>query len=291
MKLKTIVFGAEGQLGSMLQNCVAERNLAVHFIFLNAKQGDILNREIIETIFVTHQPQFVINCAAYTAVDLAEKEQSLARKLNVTGVENLAELCNSHNIILIHLSTDFVFGRNYGKAIVEEAPAEPESTYGSTKLDGELAIQKTLDRHLIIRTSWLYSEYGHNFYKTMLNLAESKDEINVVGDQIGTPTYARDLANAIISIIESEPQHFGIYHYSNEGAASWYDFAVAIFEYSNLTTKVNYIRTQDYPTAAKRPKFSVLEKYKIKETFNLSIPNWRESLKSCIQRSAGSKKL
>ena len=282
MHEKTIVFGGKGQLGSAIQSEVSRLGLSDHFIFADRSSGDITNLETLSELFENHQPTFVVNCAAYTAVDQAESEEELATSINATGAKNVAQLCTTYQAKLIHISTDFVFGKNGGKALVEEDTCAPESVYGQTKLEGEKAIQNVLSEHFILRTSWLYSEYGKNFFKTMLRLAESRSEISVVGDQIGTPTYARDLAKVVLELIKRNSTSYGTFHYSNEGAASWYDFARAIFELSKVDIKVNYIRSEDYPTPAKRPNFSLLEKHKIKESFNLAIPNWRDSLAKCI---------
>ena len=205
-----------------------------------------------------------------------------AYEINAQGAKNLAIVCSVQDAILIQISTDFVFDGEKTEPYTETDVAKPISVYGASKLEGEEEIKKTLETYFILRTSWLYSEYGTNFMKTMLKLAETRDEISVVSDQIGTPTYAGDLADVILKIITSNTKSFGLYHYSNEGVASWYDFAKAIFEASNIEIKLNPIKTSAYPTPAKRPLFSVMEKTKIKETLNIEIPFWRESLKKAI---------
>ena len=279
---KILVFGASGQLGTCLKT-VAQQQGIVHIAFPVEEGANILNVQGLQALFAQEQPEFVINCAAYTAVDKAEDELELARDINCKGAENLALLCKEYGAALIHISTDFVFEGNTPKLLDENDPAEPISVYGLTKLEGEQAIAAVFDEFFILRTSWLYSDYGNNFVKTMLKLGSDRDELKVIADQVGTPTYAIDLARTIFNIIESGKKSFGIYHFSNEGAISWYDFAQAIFEISNTEVKVLPIPTSEYPTKAKRPAFSVMNKAKIKTTFDLEIPYWRESLKQCIQ--------
>lgn len=278
---KIIVMGGSGQLGTCLKMVSTRRGIA-DIAFPAEDQGNILDVEALETLFSEHQPQYVINCAAYTAVDKAEDELELARRVNRDGAENLARLCKQYEAVLVHISTDFVFEGNMPKLLTEEDEALPISVYGLTKLEGEQAITETLDAHYILRTSWLYSEYGNNFVKTMLKLGAERDELSIIADQVGTPTYAIDLADAILSIIESGKSAYGIYHYSNEGTISWYDFAKAIFEISGTSVKVNGITTAQYPTKAMRPAFSAMNKSKIRNTFNMEIPYWRESLIRCI---------
>jgi dTDP-4-dehydrorhamnose reductase len=235
-------------------------------------------------LFNSEKPTHVINCAAYTAVDLAEDQQDLAKAINETGAANLAHACKNTNATLIHISTDFVFEGNLVKLLTEQDVAHPISVYGQTKLDGEKAIASILDNYFILRTSWLYSPYANNFVKTMLKLGAERDELNIIADQVGTPTYAIDLANAIYDIILANQQSHGIYHYSNEGVTSWYDFAQAIFSISQMPVKVHPIPSSAYPTKAKRPSFSVMDKSKIKATFQLHVPHWRDSLVNCLQQ-------
>jgi len=278
---KIIVMGGSGQLGTCLK-MVATRRGITDIAFPAEDQGNILDMEALQTLFEQHQPEYVINCAAYTAVDKAEDELALARQVNRDGAENLARLCKSHGAVLVHVSTDFVFEGNSPKLLTEEDEALPISVYGLTKLEGEQAIADTLEAHYILRTAWLYSEYGNNFVKTMLKLGAEREELNIIADQVGTPTYAIDLADAILSIIESGKEAYGVYHYSNEGAISWYDFAKAIFEISGTEVRVQPITTAQYPTKAMRPAFSAMNKTKIRSTFSLEIPYWRESLIKCI---------
>ncbi|RZK52363.1 MAG: dTDP-4-dehydrorhamnose reductase, partial [Pedobacter sp.] len=274
---KILIIGAAGQLGQCIKT-VAQRRSITDIVFPSEQDGNILNIALLNELFVKEQPEYVINCAAYTAVDKAEDDVELAKAINQTGAENLAEVCKNNNATLIHISTDFVFQGNVVKLLKENDEANPINVYGQTKLDGELAIAKSLAAHVIIRTSWLYSEYANNFVKTMLKLGAERDELNIIADQVGTPTYAIDLANAIFDIIGSNNIIYGTFHYSNEGVTSWFDFAKAIFEISETRVKVNPIPGSAYPTRAIRPSFSVMDKSKIKTTFNIEIPYWRDSL-------------
>lgn len=278
----SIVFGASGQLGSCLKK-IAERSGMDGLIFPAENDANILDTEGLKKLFEKYKPAYCINCAAYTAVDKAEDDVDTARKINKDGAANLAKLCKQYNAVLIQISTDFVFRGNVATPLTETDPAEPISIYGLTKLEGEQDIAAILPQHYIIRTSWLYSEYGNNFVKTMLKLAADRDELRIIADQVGTPTYGIDLAGAILHIIASGKTDYGIYHYSNEGVASWYDFTKAIMDIAGTETKVWPIRTNEYPTKAVRPAYSVMDKTKIKSTFNLSIPYWRDSLINCIK--------
>lgn len=280
---KVLVIGAGGQLGQCIKKIVAERNMA-HVVFPEEGVADILNVEGLTALFAQVKPAYVINCAAYTAVDKAEDEADLAKAVNETGAKNLAELCNQFQATLVQISTDFVFEGNEVKLLKEDDIAKPISVYGATKLDGELAVIKALDQHIIIRTSWLYSEFANNFVKTMLKLGADRDELNIIADQVGTPTYAIDLANAIFDIIQNSEKKYGVYHFSNEGVTSWFDFAKAIFDVSGTVVKVNPIPTSAYPTKARRPHFSVMDKTKIKTDYNIEVPYWLDSLKKCIEQ-------
>lgn len=280
MSDKILVLGGKGQLGQCLTAVSKNDNL----IFLSSAEANICDKEQIEGLFNKYRPKTVINCAAYTAVDKAEDEEVAATALNATGPAILAELCKQFDTVMIHISTDFVFEGTATGLLSENDITKPTGVYGKTKLEGEHLIQNIWNKHIIIRTSWLYSEYANNFAKTMLKLAQERDELNIVADQVGTPTYAIDLANALLTIIDNSDQKFGLYHYSNEGVASWYDFAHAIFELSNKQLRLKPIKTIDFPTKAKRPAYSVLDKTKIKQQFQLLIPHWRESLKICLTR-------
>eukprot|EP01012_Entosiphon_sulcatum_P054967 TRINITY_DN7626_c0_g1_i1.p2 TRINITY_DN7626_c0_g1~~TRINITY_DN7626_c0_g1_i1.p2 ORF type:complete len:286 (+),score=31.42 TRINITY_DN7626_c0_g1_i1:1595-2452(+) len=280
---KILVIGAGGQLGQCLK-VVAERRGIKEIVFPAEQDANILNADGLNELLAKEQPAYVINCAAYTAVDKAEDEVDLAKAINETGAAYLASACLKNNATLVHVSTDFVFEGNDVKLLKEGDEAKPINVYGVTKLDGEKAVATTLPAHFIIRTSWLYSEYANNFVKTMLKLGAERDELNIIADQVGTPTYAIDLANAIFDIIASSSEAYGVYHYSNEGVTSWFDFAKAIFHISETTVKVNPIPGSAYPTKATRPAFSVMDKSKIKETFNIEIPYWRDSLVECIKQ-------
>jgi len=279
----TVVFGASGQLGQCLKRVSEERNIA-GIVFPAEDQANILDTEKLRTVFEQHKPDYCINCAAYTAVDKAEDELELARKINKDGAENLARLCGEFGTTLIHISTDFVFAGTGNEPLSETDEAAPISVYGLTKLEGEQVIPPHTERYFILRTSWLYSEYANNFVKTMLKLGREREELRIIWDQIGSPTYAIDLAGCILTIIEDQNQQYGIYHYSNEGVASWYDFATAIFELSNTPVRTVPIRTAEYPTKATRPAFSVMDKTKAKTNLGVAIPHWRESLKVCLSR-------
>jgi dTDP-4-dehydrorhamnose reductase len=280
---KTLVFGASGQLGQCL-NFVANKKEIEGLEFPSEEKANILDYRSLELLFEEFKPDYIINCAAYTAVDKAEDEVAIAGKVNKEGVVNLAELCRKYNSTFIHVSTDFVFEGNTPQPLTESDPANPINIYGQTKLEGEQELAKLLDQHFIIRTSWLYSEYGNNFVKTMLRLGAERGELKIISDQIGTPTYAIDLADCILQIIASQSEEYGIYHYSNEGVTSWYDFAKAIFDLGKVNVKTSPIRTSEYPTKAKRPAFSVMDKTKIKNAFNFEIPYWRDSLEECIHK-------
>ena len=280
---KILVIGAGGQLGQCLKTVAARRDIT-DIVFPSETDANILNQEGLQSLLAKEQPAFVINCAAYTAVDKAEDEVELAKAVNETGAANLAIACDANGATLIHVSTDFVFEGNEVKLLVEDDIANPINVYGQTKLDGEKAVIALLKDHFILRTSWLYSEYANNFVKTMLKLGADRDELNIIADQVGTPTYAIDLANAIFDIIDSDSVAYGVYHYSNEGVTSWFDFAKGIFEISETQVKVNPIPGSAYPTKATRPAFSVMDKSKIKETFKLTIPYWRDSLVACIDK-------
>ena len=278
-----LVTGANGQLGQSLQY-VAPNYTELQFVFCSSLELDITNLENCQQVFSNYKPDFCINAAAYTAVDKAENEPDKAHLINVMGAKNLAQVCKENNTILLHISTDFVFDGNKQIPYNEEDIPNPTGVYGQTKLDGEKAIQAVFDNYFIIRTSWVYSQFGNNFMKTMLRLASERDSLSVVNDQIGTPTNAVDLANALIQIISTNNQqpttdNFGIYNFSNEGQCSWYDFAQKIFEINHKNIDLQPIPTSSFPTPAKRPSYSVLDKSKIKSTFGIQIKSWEDSLK------------
>ncbi|HVV55120.1 MAG TPA: dTDP-4-dehydrorhamnose reductase [Mucilaginibacter sp.] len=278
-----VVFGASGQLGQCLKK-VAEQKGIPNIHFPPESEADILNKEKLATIFSDYSPKWCINCAAYTAVDKAEDDMEKARLINKTGVDNIVELCQQYGSTLIHTSTDFVFKGDKPVPLKEDDLAEPVNIYGLTKLEGEQSVTDSMGKYYILRTSWLYSEYGNNFVKTMLRLGSEREELRIVADQVGTPTYAMDLAACIFDIILSGKDAWGTYHYSNEGVASWYDFAKAIFDISGVKVKTYPIRTDEFPSKAVRPAYSVMDKSKIKQTFGIEIPYWRDSLITCISK-------
>ena len=284
---KILVTGANGQLGKEFR-ALEKRFPQFDFLFVGHSQLPIEDAAAVKTYFHLHQPNVCVNCAAYTAVDKAETEKEQSLRTNAEAVGILAEACRNAQTLFIHISTDYVFNGNSSTPYREESETDPVNHYGLSKLLGEqLALQKN-PASIIIRTSWVYSEYGNNFVKTMLRLMNERESINVVNDQVGSPTYAADLANGIMSIIKHDAKSIeaaaGIYHYSNEGAISWYEFAVAIRDVIGSSCKVNPIPSSQYPTPARRPHFSLLNKTKIKSTFGLEIPNWKESLVRCLQR-------
>jgi dTDP-4-dehydrorhamnose reductase len=279
--MNILVTGGNGQLAKCIRN-LTDKLPKANFIFVSRLELDITNTLAVTSFFQKNKVQYCINCAAYTAVDLAESDKENAFSVNVIGAKNLAVACNNIGATLIHISTDFVFDGTKTEPYTESDNPNPLSVYGKSKLQGEKQIQTILTNYFIIRTSWLYSEHGNNFVKTMLRLSQDRDELNVVCDQIGTPTYAKDLADALLQIISLDNSAFGIYNYSNEGVASWYDFAKAVFEIKGNYIKVNPIDSSSFPTSARRPQFSVLDKTKIKKTFHLEIPYWKNSLKRAI---------
>lgn len=277
-----LVTGANGQLGQAIQS-ISDKHPKIDFKFCTSSDLDITSKENCELVFTKFKPNYCINAAAYTAVDKAESEPDKAQLINIIGAKNLAEVCKEFSATLLHVSTDFVFDGSKTTPYLETDIPNPIGVYGKTKLDGEKAIQETFDNYFIIRTSWVYSQFGNNFMKTMLRLASERDSLSVVSDQIGTPTNAVDLSKALIEIIKYchiEPvEVFGIYNFSNEGQCSWYDFAKKIFEVNNISINLQPIPTTSFPTLAKRPAYSVLDKSKIKNVFGLEINNWEESLK------------
>lgn len=280
-----LVTGSNGQLGSELR-ALAQTYPAYNFHFTDYEELDITNHTAVDAFVKTANISVIINCAAHTAVDKAESDVELSTQLNHLAVENFAKTAKENNIKLIHISTDYVFDGTSHIRYAESENTNPQSVYGSTKLAGEQAIQKLNPANsIIIRTSWVYSSFGNNFVKTMLRLASDRSELGVIVDQIGTPTYARDLAKVLLEIIPKiNNESVEIYHYSNEGVCSWYDFSKVIFEIKELDIKVNAIETSQYPTAAKRPFYSVLNKNKIKNKFEIEIPYWRDSLKECLEK-------
>ena len=281
--MNVLVTGSNGQLASCIKDLACQyENL--NFIYTDYQELDICDLKQVNTFFKSDPKiDYCINCAAYTAVDKAESDADKAFEINATGAKNLAIACHEFDAVLIQISTDFVFDGEKREPYVETDLPNPISVYGASKLQGEVEVKQRLEKYFIFRTSWLYSEHGSNFMKTVLRLAETRDEISVVSDQIGTPTYAGDLAKMILNIVSSKNTNFGLYHYSNEGVVSWDDFAKAIFEVSAVEIKLNPIKTVDYPTPAKRPAYSVLSLEKTKNIFNITPPKWELGLKKAIE--------
>lgn len=285
-----LITGANGQLGQELSNLLKGKE-KWNVDLTDQKELDITNHINVSNYFKELEDlRYVINCAAYTAVDKAEENVELAHSVNINGAQNLARSAHDVGAQMIQISTDYVYHNEQNIPFKEGDSTSPKSVYASTKLAGDNYVQRAHPEAMILRTSWVYSTFGHNFVKTMRKLGAEREHLGIVFDQIGTPTYARDLAKAIVQIIDKvekgeiqRQQMAGIFHYSNEGVTSWYDFALAIFEIDNIQCKVSPIESKDYPTAAKRPPFSVLNKKKIKDMFGLQIPHWRTSLSECLQ--------
>ena len=280
--MNILVTGCKGQLGTELQKLSGAEH---HWFFTDIDTLDICDKAAVETCFLTNQIEVCINCAAYTAVDKAEDEPQLATLVNTFAPKVLADACQQHNALLLHVSTDYVFGGDATAPYKVDDPINPQSVYGSTKADGERVIRESGCNYMIVRTAWLYSSVGKNFVKTMLMLGDTKDEINVVADQKGCPTWAHDLAVALIALLNKNGKNevHETFHFTNEGQITWYDFAKAIMEIGEKPCKVNPITTDQYPTKAKRPAYSVLDLSKIKEYAGIEIPNWRESLVKCME--------
>jgi len=288
--MNILVTGAKGQVGCELQYLAAQYP-QFQFTFVDIDDLDITNQDAVNQFFDKQSFNYCINCAAYTAVDKAESNAAIAEAVNVTGPKYLAEACLKHKAKLIQISTDYVYHNKQNTPFKETDTTNPQSVYAVTKLAGDTVVQEMLSTSIVIRTSWVYSSFGHNFVKTMMRLGKEREELRVIFDQIGTPTYARDLADAILTIIDKVEKEListaalsGIYHYSNEGVTSWYDFAKAIFEESKINIKLLPINTEGYPTPAERPSYSVMDKSKIKETFKIEIPYWKDSLRKCLEK-------
>ena len=281
--MNILITGCNGQLGNEMQ--LLEESHPQHSYFnTDVQELDITNQDAIETFVEEHHIDGIVNCAAYTAVDKAEDNEELCTKLNAEAPAYLAAAIGKRGGWMIQISTDYVFDGTQHTPYTEEADTCPNSVYGKTKLVGELNVQKFCEQSMIIRTAWLYSTFGNNFVKTMIRLGKERPELGVIFDQIGTPTYARDLAVAIFAAIEQGIVP-GVYHFSNEGVISWYDFTKAIHRIAGITTcHVRPLHTSEYPTPARRPHYSVLDKTKIKNVFGIEIPYWEESLKECIER-------
>lgn len=280
-----LVTGANGQLGSEIKDLAPNYN-QYHFFFTDVEDLNITNPKELDVFCSTNKIQVILNCAAYTAVDKAEEEVDVCNAVNNIATLNLAKVAKAQDIKLIHTSTDYVFDGKKYIPFKEEDTTNPINTYGKTKLLGEEALKKINPvNSIIIRTSWVYSSFGNNFVKTMLKLAQDRNQLSIIADQIGTPTYAYDLAKIMLNIIpkiNSSKVH--VYHYANEGVASWYDFAFEIFHQTSINCKILPIETKDYPTAAERPLYSVMNKSKIKNTFEIEIPHWKISLANCLKK-------
>lgn len=283
--MNILVTGSNGQLGNEFQ-LLSKQFTAHQYFFTDVNQLDITKKDAIDSYVQENHIDIIINCAAYTAVDKAEEQDELAMLINSTAVSYLAESCKKHNALLVHISTDYVFDGKAHTPYIEEDATKPLSIYAKTKFIAEQHIENIGPKALIFRTSWLYSYFGNNFVKSMQKYGKERGSLGVVFDQIGSPTYAHDLALAILKVIESKriDDRIEVYHYSNEGVCSWYDFAKAIMELSNIECDVNPIRSEEYPLPAPRPMYSVLDKGKIKKDYNIKIPHWRESLKICIEQ-------
>jgi dTDP-4-dehydrorhamnose reductase len=280
--MKVLVSGSNGQLGSCLRELSGSFD-ELEFKFCDSQQLDLTSKKSIEKAFLSDTYQFFVNCGAYTKVDKAEDEKELCYKINAEALGHIAEIC-SGDCKIIHISTDYVYHHNPGRALEETDGCHPQSVYAKSKLEGEKMLSKLRPEAIILRTSWVYSEYGHNFVKTMMRLGKERDELSIVADQIGSPTYAKDLAACIIHLIENDQQLAtkGVFNYSNLGQCSWADFAESIFSYANIQCKVKRIPTSDYPTPAKRPLWSVMSKEKIKTSSHIEIPFWEDSLQTCL---------
>ena len=277
--MNILITGCNGQLGTEMRNLSAQHQNHRYF-FTDVAELDITNREAVQAFVRENAINLIVNCAAYTNVDKAEEDEATARMINAFAVENLGVV----GAKVIHISTDYVFSGDESVPRLESDAVAPRTAYGRTKLEGERLLLSVNPDAVIIRTAWLYSPYGNNFVKTMLRLGKERDELRVVNDQIGTPTYAADLAAAIYAVIEAPEWHAGIYHFTDEGVCSWYDFTVEILRQAGITCRVVPIRSEEYAYKTPRPKYSVLDKTKIKETFNIHIPDWQESLAKCLVR-------
>lgn len=280
--MKILVTGANGQLGNELRT-VLEKEFPGMTIYTDRDELDLTDGKAVAAFVVDNDITHIVNCAAYTAVDRAEEEKRQCAAINIDAVKNLALAADANGAKIIHISTDYVFDGTGHRPYRESDKVNPISQYGTTKRKGETSLLALAPESIIIRTAWLYSPYGNNFVKTMLRLADNNPEVRVVSDQIGTPTYARDLARAISKILKSHQWVAGIYHFTNEGAASWYDFAHAIFRIAGKKVKLTPIPTEDFPTPASRPAYSILDRSRIKATYGVEIPHWEEALEDCMK--------
>lgn len=281
--MKILITGANGQLGTELHE-ILEREFPGQTLYTDVQELDLTNAKAVDSYVANNEITHIVNCAAYTAVDRAEEEKMLCAAVNTDAVKNLAMAADANGAKIIHISTDYVFDGTNHRPYRESDKVNPISQYGTTKRKGETLLLALAPQAIIIRTAWLYSAHGNNFVKTMLRLADSQPEIKVVCDQIGTPTFARDLARAVVKVLQSHQWVPGIYHFTDEGAASWYDFAKAIFRIADKDVKVTPIPTEDYPTPASRPSYSILDRTRIKATYGIEIPHWEEALADCLRQ-------
>jgi len=282
--IKIIILGKGGQLASELESL---KSYDQNWSFLSIGELNICDKDAVSTYFKSNPCDVVVNCAAYTAVDKAEEEIEACYNVNLIGVENLLESIKFNNSKLIHISSDYVFDGNKPTPYSEKDPGSPVEVYGKSKLAGEKVINDSKVKSIIIRTSWLYSNYGHNFVKTMLKIGKERENIGVVADQFGSPTFAYDLAKTIIKIVEDKKYTWSIgdvFHYSNEGSCTWHEFALEIFKISNIDVNVKKLTTDEFPTKAKRPKYSLLDKSKIKDVFGIDVPHWKNSLMKMLEK-------
>jgi|AntAceMinimDraft_11_1070367.scaffolds.fasta_scaffold00775_13 dTDP-4-dehydrorhamnose reductase len=289
--INVLITGANGQLGSALKSIAKRYEGMLSLTFCTSAALNITDTDVLAERFKNKAYDYCINCAAYTNVDAAEENFAEANAINGLGVKNLALACKHNRTTLIHISTDFVFSGKQSHPYTEEDSTEPLGVYGQSKLRGEQEVINQLSNYYIIRTSWLYSEFGNNFMKSMLRLGRERDQLSVVNDQVGTPTYAVDLASFILELIKNNIGKYGIYHYSNEGVASWYDFAKAIFQEAHISVDLKPIPSSEYPLPAKRPSYSVMNKSKVKENFKINLPHWQDSLKVAIAQNIAYEKI
>lgn len=280
--MKLLITGAYGQLGNEMRLALA-RYPHLDSVFTDVDTLDITDKIALEAFVVLHKPDVLVNCAAYTAVDKAEDDEALCYKINCDAVRNLGEVAHAHGMTILHISTDYVFDGTNHIPYTEDMPVSPTNVYGKSKLAGEQALLQVCPNAIIIRTSWLYSGFGNNFVKTMLKLGSERDNLNVIFDQIGTPTYAADLADSMLQIIDSGKFVSGIYHFSNEGVCSWYDFTKMIFKLAQIGCEVLPIESKEYAVRTPRPHYSVLNKSKLKSTFNQTVPYWIDGLERCLK--------
>jgi dTDP-4-dehydrorhamnose reductase len=279
--MNILITGSNGQLGNEMQ-ISAKKFPNHHFIYTDVAELDICDKEALNAFVKSNDVNMIVNCAAYTAVDKAEDDVELCYKINAEAVKNIGEVATANGAKVIHVSTDYVFDGTNHVPYTEDMPVCPSSVYGKSKLAGEEALISACSQAVIVRTAWLYSSFGNNFVKTMIKLGTERESLNVIFDQVGSPTYAADLAEAIMTIISHESFVPGIYHYSNEGVCSWYDFTKSIHRKSDITCNIQAIETKDYPTRTPRPHYSVLNKAKIKSTYGIAVPHWEDSLDKCL---------